>query len=595
MASTRVSSPTPSVAEQQAPSRGRLFPRLRDIRLSDLTSKKTWLGDYDYAAMFSFRSRKLPFFGPEEPLPVVLALVLGLQHALAMVGGLVVPPLLLGGGAGAALDSDETTYLVSSSLIWCALGTCIQVSRIPLGKGYFIGTGVLNVIGTSFAFVSTGLTFINNQYSREDGMCSYDADGNKVPCREAFGALLGSASTVAIIAVFLSFTSPRYLRRMFTPLITGAILLTIGLSLLSSGMTNWAGGSSCQSGGFCTAGRHTDLTYGSPRLIGLGFSVWISIILFDLLGPPLIKNLSTVLGLLVGIIISASTGYFTGSSITSAPVASFLWVKTFPLSVRGELILPFLASYLVVISEGIGNITATASASLLPIEGPDFASRIQGGLLSDTLWAALAGLATVPPSTTFSQNISIIALSNNASRLSGYTCAMWLFIMGIFAKFGAVFVAMPSSVIGGLTVFLFSSVAIAGLRILATVRWTRRARFIATAALSLGFSAIVSPDWFENFFTYSGSNHALRGFLDALTLIVSEGYLITLVIGIPLQWITPLGEEDLEAQELEKGGLPVTAVEAGGSGSVGGNKYRHELGPVRRATEEMMLEPVDSK
>jgi hypothetical protein len=123
-------------------------------------------------------------------------------------------------------------------------------------------------------------------------------------------------------------------------------------------------------------------------------------------------------------------------------------------------------------------------------------------------------------------------------------------------QFGAVFVAMPSSTIGGLTVFLFSSVAVAGVRILATVAWTRRDRFIATAALSFGFAAIVSPDWFEyvlcpllplpppllvekliaaslnrNFFTYSGSNTSLRGFLDAITLVVSEGYLICLVIG----------------------------------------------------------------
>lgn len=103
----------------------------------------------NYRALLSFRSRKLPFFGPNDRLPVVLALVLGLQHALAMVGGLVVPPLLLGGSAGAALAPNDQTYLVSAALIWCGLGTFVQVSRIPLGKGFFLGSGVLNVIGTS--------------------------------------------------------------------------------------------------------------------------------------------------------------------------------------------------------------------------------------------------------------------------------------------------------------------------------------------------------------------------------------------------------------------------------------------------------------
>jgi len=132
---------------------------------------------------------------------------------------------------------------------------------------------------------------------------------------------------------------------------------------------------------------------------------------------------------------------------------------------------------------------------------------------------------------------------------------------------------MPSSLIGGLTVFLFSSVAVAGIRILAMIPWTRRDRFIATASLSMGFAAVTSPDWFSyvllfslfppvpivahacvtaqelwkddgnreadfdlprpcsNFFTYSGNNTALQGFLDALVLIVEEGYLITMLIG----------------------------------------------------------------
>lgn len=124
----------------------------------------------NYRALLSFRNRKLPFFGPSDRLPVLLALILGFQHALAMVGGLVVPPLLLSGSSGAALVKADQTYLVSaalicgsfsssiltatsriltSSLTGCGLGTFLQVSRIPLGRGYFLGSGVLNVIGTS--------------------------------------------------------------------------------------------------------------------------------------------------------------------------------------------------------------------------------------------------------------------------------------------------------------------------------------------------------------------------------------------------------------------------------------------------------------
>lgn len=217
---------------------------------------------------------------------------------------------------------------------------------------------------------------------------------------------------------------------------------------MSSGITNWAGGSSCESGGLCpNASAPHAAPWGSPRLIGLGFSVWASIIVFDIFGPPLVKNMSTMCGFLVGLVVAGACGYFQTDVINSAPVVNFLWVRRFPLSVRGELVLPFMASFLVVISEAVGNITATCNASGLPVKGPRYSSHVQGGLLSDALWACLSGVATVPPTTTFSQNVSVIALSNNASRIGGFVSAGFLLLMGIFAKFGAVWVACPASVI----------------------------------------------------------------------------------------------------------------------------------------------------
>lgn len=96
----------------------------------------------------------------------------------------------------------------------CGLGTILQVSRIPLGKGYYLGSGVINSIGTSFAFVSSALTFINNQYNRDGGLCSLAADGSKLPCPEAYGAVIGTASVVGPIAVLLSFTPSKVLRKV---------------------------------------------------------------------------------------------------------------------------------------------------------------------------------------------------------------------------------------------------------------------------------------------------------------------------------------------------------------------------------------------
>jgi xanthine/uracil permease len=96
-----------------------------------------------------------------------------------------------------------------------------------------------------------------------------------------------------------------------------------------------------------------------------------------------------------------------------------------------------------------------------------------------------------------SQNNGVIALTRCANRKAGYAACFWLLIMGIFAKFAAALVAIPSAVLGGMTTFLFASVVASGIRIISTMPFTRRNRFILTASLAVGFGATLVPDWFE--------------------------------------------------------------------------------------------------
>jgi len=136
---------------------------------------------------------------------------------------------------------------------------------------------------------------------------------------------------------------------------------------------NWGGGSgNCYgrptTGNFqlcpSNTGKHA-LPWGSAEFIGLGFSVWISIILIERFGSPLMKSCAVVLGLVVGIIISAAAGYFDNTPINNAPAATFVWVKTFKLTVSGPIVLPFLAVFLILMMEAIGDITATCDVSRL--------------------------------------------------------------------------------------------------------------------------------------------------------------------------------------------------------------------------------------
>lgn len=532
------------------------IPRNRSITqkarrfAKSLISKDAWLGDHDYATLLiptipfvTKAKRELPFYGVHDRIPYFLLLILGFQHALAMVGGVVTPPLLIGGSSGANLNENDVQYLVSASLIWCGLGTILQISRFQLLKSkYFIGTGILNVTGTSFAFVNVALAYLSQAYA--SGVCPTAADGTKLPCPKEFGAVLGTASLTGLFFIGLAFIPPKIIRRLFPPLIVGMMLFLIGASLVKSGITNWAGGSGpCMSDHsmLCPSNTApvTKHPWGSAPLIGLGFSAFITIIICELFGSPFIKSASVFIGLIVGMIIAGATGYFDKSTIDSAPAFTFLWVKTFPLSLRGQLVLPMLAAWSVICAETVANVTASSDVSQLPIEGEQFESRIQGGLAADALSASLAPLAMISPLTTFAQNAGVIAITRNASRNAGYVCAIFLFIMGIVAKFAAVFVALPPSVLGGFSTFLFGSVAVSGIRVMAYAKWDRRARFIATCGLSLGLASLCVPSWFDYFFTYSGTNQGLKGLIQAVVLVVEEPYLIAAIVGISLNAVLP--------------------------------------------------------
>ena len=249
-----------------------------------------------------------------------------------------------------------------------------------------------------------------------------------------------------------------------------------------------------------------------------------------------------------------------------------------------------MAIYLILMTEAIGDITATCDVSRLQVDGKLFDSRVQGGVLADGLSGMLAGLATITPASVFSQNNGIIALTRCANRKAGYAACFFLIIMGVFSKFAAALTSIPSAVLGGMTTFLFASVAVSGIRIIATVPFTRRTRFVLTASMSIGLGAILVPSWFTYVFTYKGNNRAKAGFFDAIVLVMETGFAVTAILAVVLNLILPdeVEEEvaeslagDIEqerAGELEQdrdniwkeAGMPIDnhAVTTSGSGSV---------------------------
>ncbi|PGG97130.1 purine permease [Blastomyces parvus] len=572
--------------------RGFFADRLRKVYRT-FTTRKGLIGEYNYAFLFTPNlpfmkspQRGAPFFGLEDRMPVVLALILGLQHSLAMLAGIITPPILMSGSGGAELPGSTSQYLVSTSLIVSGFLSAIQMARFHVYKTpYYLGTGLISVVGTSFATIPVAMGAFAQMY--ESGYCPVDEQGNRLPCPQGYGALLGTSCLCALLEIGLSFTSPRYLKRLFPPLVTGPTVMLIGVKLIESGLKGWAGGS-----GDC-ASRPTEgpfmlcpnndaphaLPWGSAEFIGLGFLVFLTIILCERFGSPIMKSCAVVLGLLVGCIVAAATGYFDRSGIDSAPSASFIWVHTFRLEIYPPIILPLLAVYIVLMMEAIGDITATCDVSRLDVSGPIFDTRIQGGVLADGLNGLIAGLCTITPMSVFAQNNGVISLTRCANRKAGYCCCFFLVIMGIFSKFAAALVAIPSAVLGGMTTFLFASVSVSGMRIISTIQFTRRNRFILAAALSLGMGATLVPNWFSFVFTYKGDNKAKQGLLDAVELVMTTGFAIAGFIALLLNLL--LKEED--GDEVDGKAMKMTSESGSGNGS--GEEVEKEEGVMGKGVE----------
>lgn len=479
---------------------------------------------------------------------------MGFQHALAMVGGIITVPRVLGGAGdnNFNLEPDVQAYLISTALVVSGLMSIVQIVRIRLVKGYWIGTGLISMSGISFTFLPIAqATVISLQ---DAGICVPEQ-----PCPDGYGRWLGTVMVGALVEIAISFVPHRVLRKVFPPIVTGTTVFLIGASLVGVGLKYWAGGA-----GPCFDAKTVEslnavvpdyLTFfrdcpniagpgdrhypwGSAEWIGLGFFVFVIIILVEIFGSPFLRNTQVMIGLISGIILSAALGYLDQNVIDQAPTFTFPLVERFKLGFYGPALIPVIIGYIVTAVEAIGDITATAEVSKVETEGEVFETRIQGGLLADGLNSLAAALLTSSPTTTFSQNNGVIAMTSTANKWAGLCAAFWLILMGIIGKIGGVFVALPNAALGGMTTFLFASIAVSGMRILSALRWDRRERFILTASLSLGLGVVIVPRAFS-FFIPQSDNEVVDFLRRGVVIVLESGFSIGAFVAGILHFILP--------------------------------------------------------
>ncbi|EGB03628.1 hypothetical protein AURANDRAFT_55502 [Aureococcus anophagefferens] len=457
------------------------------------------------------------FLSKDERLPLLVALTMGLQHALAMVAGIATSGgLLIAGDACFPWQRDSAMceareYMISAAWITSGILTIIQVFRARiLGTGFYLGTGLISVMGTSFTFLPIAREMVIREI--RDASAAGKCDGGD--CRgfgkEGYGKFLGTCMVASVFEIAISMMPSKVRKRLFPPVVTGCAVMLIGVSLISSGIKYVGGGVFCGENDFsrsaafgspqyCNENGNVILPFGSAEYVGLAASVIAFTVFIQFTGSPFLKSTCIFWGLMFGCLVAGVSryeAYFNDYRIRNAPWFTFLWDITFPLGFSKEYFLPIVIGFFVSTAETIGDVTNTCFYSRLPTEGADFESRVQGGLLADGVNSLLAALFTSPPNTTFSQNNGVIQLTQCASRAAGFACAFWLILFGVIGKIGAAFSSIPICVIGGVVLQCFTMVFVSGMGI-ATRHPTRRNNFILMVALALGIGVGMEPQLFE--------------------------------------------------------------------------------------------------
>lgn len=383
------------------------------------------------------------------------------QHLLAIFVAIITPPLIIAGALN--LDLETTSFLVSMALFASGVSTFIQCRRVgPLGAG------LLCVQGTSFSFIgpiiSAGL-----------------AGGLPL----IFGCTIAAAPVEMIVS-----RTFRYLKQIITPLVSGIVVLLIGLSLIKMGIISCGGGNAAMSDG----------TFGNWQNLSIAALVLVSVLFFNKSKNKYIRMSSIVLGLLVGYVLAYILGRvdLSGMETTKIALLNIPVPFKYGLSLNLSSFIAIGLIYLITAIEATGDITANSMISGEPVEGDKYIKRVSGGVLADGFNSLLAGVFNSFPNSIFAQNNGLIQLTGVASRRVGYYIAAMLIVLGLFPGIGLIFSLMPDPVLGGATLLMFGTVAAAGIRIIAAQDIDRKATMILAISLSLGLGVELMPDILRN-------------------------------------------------------------------------------------------------
>ncbi len=415
----------------------------------------------------------------EGRIPLSQAIPLGLQHVMAMFIGNLTPLIIVMGLCGLTADAgfgDLRTALLQNAMIMAGIVTLVQLFSIGP-----VGGKVPIVMGTSSGFLGV----LNNTVA---------ACGGGIL---AYGAIMGACIVGGIFEGVLGmFLKP--LRKFFPAIVTGSVVIAIGLSLLGVGINYFCGGSG-------------KADYGSLQNLFLGFVVLIVIILLKHFAPQdsVLSSAAILFGILAGyavavvmtlvlptVGINADGAEYTYSWVVNfEQIKNAAWIAVPSFIGFGALsdlhvvfqanaIIPIGIMFIVTAIETVGDISACIEGGM-EREATD--TELSGGVICDGLGSTFAALFGVLPNTSFSQNVGLVSMTKVVNRFAISMGAIFLILCGFCPKIGAIMSVMPQAVLGGAAVMMFASILISGIQLITKEPIGSREITIISVAIGLGY------------------------------------------------------------------------------------------------------------
>jgi len=423
---------------------------------------------------------------------LAMGIPLGIQHVLAMFVSNITPAIIVAGAAGfgyGSKDPSEMIYVIQMSMLFAGVATLIQT--IGFGPA---GARLPIVQGTSFAFLPIMIPIV----------------AGRGPA--AMAALTTAALCGGLFHTFLSFFVGR-IRFALPPMVTGLVVLMIGVSLMRIGVQYAAGGVPAQGTADYGAGASW-LLAGIVVAVTLGLSFY---------GRGVWSTAAVLIGLIAGYAVAAVMG-----RVALAPVSAAGWIMLpspfhFGFAVSLSAITGFCLMGFISAIESIGAVSAICEGTA---GRPATNRELTGATCADGAGTALAGIFGAMPNTSFSQNVGLIAITGVMSRHVVTIGAVFLLLCGLVPKIGAAIITIPIEVLGGGVIVMFGMVASAALSILSDVTWTQRNMLIFGVALSISVGLELEP--------------ATVGHLpETLRILLTSGVLPAAMIAVILNLVVP--------------------------------------------------------